>query len=138
MIKYTLFNLPLPTQIACKRRHISRAAKRFLTEATTGNTSAFAGYQTSQTAVYIFPGGTQPIFGYRCTVEGLKPRLCLGQKNSKIHTLFTTTTLYDPVYDKGQNAYRTYLLEIAIEQVLITLITFVAWKYKKKIINQIK
>ena len=33
------------------------------------------------------PGGTRPVFGYSWAAEGLKPWLCLGQKNPKIHTL---------------------------------------------------
>ena len=41
---------------------------------------------------YMIPReGTQPIFGYRQTVEGLKHGPCLGQKNPKIHILLRTT-----------------------------------------------
>ena len=35
-------------------------------------------------------GGTRPTSGYRWGAEDLKPWSCLGQKNSKIHTLFRT------------------------------------------------
>jgi len=36
--------------------------------------------------------GTRPIIGFGWAAEGLKPWPFLGEKNPKIHTLFTTTT----------------------------------------------
>ena len=45
---------------------------------------------------YMIPReGTQPIFGYRQTAEGLKPWPCLGQKNPKIHILLRTTCTHN-------------------------------------------